>query len=563
MVQVLKNLGPIRMAAIGAIMLGIFGFFVYLLGHTSQGNMTLLYAQVDPMDGAKIVDKIEAQGIPVEIRGDGTQIYVPSDKIARLRMELAHEGLPSGGSVGYEIFDRNDLLNSTGTMVDINRLRALEGEISKSIKSIHGVEQARTHLVIPKRELFTRDKMDPSASLVLKMKGAQRLTPNQVQAIQHLVASAVPGLSVDHIAIVDDKGTLLAKNRDGDDVTQGLLTQMEARTGYEAKTAKTIENLLEKTVGVGKVRVEVSADLDFDQITINAEQYDPDGQVVRSSANSKDDSSSTEGGAQNVSVQNALPQNNAQGGASGSTGNTSKHNDENIQYEISRTVKTQNKGVGAVNRLSIAVLVDGTYAKDANGKSTYTPRTKEELDQLKLLVKTASGIKTDRGDVLEVVNMKFAETGEESADPLAKPEQTWLPKMDLTRIIELAVLAVVGILILLMIVRPLLLRMVEFSGVAEGDAEAAAMLAVAQGQPQNAFMALPAGSLPPAPLPENEQYSPDSSDDMLINLENVEGRVKASSVKKIAEIIDKHPEEAVTILRNWMYEEPWKQEKIT
>ncbi len=561
MVQILKNLGPLRLAAIGAIMLGIFGFFVYLLGHTSQGNLTLMYAQVDPADGAKIVEKLETQGIHVEVRGDGTQIYVPADRVARLRMEMAQEGLPSGGTVGYEIFDRNDLLNSSGTMVDINRLRALEGEISKSIKSINGVEQARTHLVIPKRELFSRDKTEPSASIVLKMKGAQRLNANQVQAIQHLVASAVPGLAVDHIAIVDDKGTLLAKNRDGDDPTQGLLTQMEARTSYEAKTAKTLENLLEKTVGMGKVRVEVSADLDFDQVTINAEQYDPEGQVIRSTSISKDDNSSSEGGAQNVSVQNALPQNNAQPGNAGGSGTQSRHNDENIQYEISRTVKTQNKGVGSVNRLSIAVLVDGSYTKDANGKTTYTPRSKEELEQIKLLVKTASGIKTDRGDTLEVINMKFADSPESSLEEPSKGEPSWLPKMDLTRIIELGVLSVVGILILLMIVRPLMLRMVEVSGVAEGDAEAAAMLALAQGQ-NASFMSLPTTS-GAVSLAENEQYSPDSGDDMLINLENVEGRVKASSVKKIAEIIDKHPEEAVTILRNWMYEEPWKLEKIT
>jgi flagellar M-ring protein FliF len=156
--------------------------------------------------------------------------------------------------------------------------------------------------------------------------------------------------------------------------------------------------------------------------------------------------------------------------------------------------------------------------------------------------------------------MKFADGNEGTLEEATKAEQSWMPKMDLTRIIELTVLAVVGILILLMIVRPLMIRMVEFSGVAEGDAEAAALLAVAQGQ--NNLMALPATGMS-ASVAEGDQYTPDSSDDMLINLENVEGRVKASSVKKIAEIIDKHPEEAVTILRNWMYEEPWKQEKIT
>lgn len=557
LLQILRGLGPIRLAAVGAVMLGILGFFIYLMSQTSGGNMTLLFSQIEPAEGAKIVEKLESMGIPIDIKGDGTIIYVPSDKVARARMDLAQEGLPSGGLVGYEIFDRNDLLSTSSSMLDINKLRALEGELAKSIKTISGVASARVHLVMPKRELFSRDKTQPSASIVLKMKGIAKLGNNQVQAIQHLVASAVPSLPAEKISIIDDKGNLLAKGHEGEGGIQGLLLQQEAQSNYEAKLAKSIEGLIEKTVGFGKVRVEVSTDMDFDQVTVNSEKYDPDGQVVRSTNNAEEDSSSSEALDQNVSVQNALPQNQTQNANNNKNSNTNKRNEENISYEISRTVESHRKEIGGVKNTSVAVLVDGTYVKDAKGNMTYTPRTKEELDQIKLLVQTAIGYKADRGDKIEVINMPFAKADITEEGEKNIPDQL-LSRMDTTRIIELAVLAAVGILILLMVVRPIILRVIENSGVVNNDVEAQALLASAQGQ--QIFPGLPDFSGVNSNMLDT--YTGEGEEeDLMIDIQNVDGRVRASSLKKIGEIIDKHPEEAVTILRNWMYEEPWKQEK--
>lgn len=552
--QILRGLGPIRLAAVGAVMLGVLGFFIYLMSQTTGGNMALLFSQLEPADGAKIVEKLESMGIPVDVRGDGTTIYVPAEKIARARMDLAQEGLPSGGIVGYEIFDRNDLLSTSSSMVDINKLRALEGELSKSIKTIAGVASARVHLVLPKRELFSRDKTPPSASIVLKMKGMSKLSSTQVQSIQYLVASAVPSLPSDKISIIDDKGNLLAKGSEGEEGMQGLLLKQETKLNYENTLAKSIEGLLEKTVGTGKVRVEISSEMDFDQVTVNTEKYDPEGQVVRSTNNAEEDSSSTEPTEQNVSVQNALPQNPTQN-AGNQASNKNKRNEENTNYEISRTVQSHRKEVGGVKNLSVAVLVDGTYIKDANGKSTYTPRTKEQLEQIKLLVQTAIGYKADRGDKIEVINMPFANSEIEEHTPQNIPEE-WFGKLDMTRMIELLVLAAVGILILLMVVRPIILRVIENSEVVNGDIEAQALLATAQGQE---FPSLPdlSGSSGMIDTYNNGE----EDEDMLVSVQNVDGRVRASSLKRIGEIIDKHPEEAVTILRSWMYEEPWKQEK--
>lgn len=554
--QILQGLGPIRLAAVGTVMLGVLGFFIYLMTQTTGGNMALLYSQLDPAEGAKIVDKLESMGIPVEIKGEGTSIYIPSDKIARARMDLAQEGLPGGGTVGYEIFDRNDLLSTSSSMIDINKLRALEGELAKSIKTISGVASARVHLVLPKREVFSKDKTPPSASIVLKMKGASKLSSTQVQSIQYLVASAVPSLPSDKISIIDDKGNLLAKGTEGEEGVQGLLLKQETKLKYENTLAKSIEKLIEKTVGEGKVRVEISSEMDFDQVTINSEKYDPEGQVIRSTNNAEEDSASQEGADQTVSVQNALPQNQP-AAAGNANGNKSKRNEENVSYEISRTVESHRKEVGSIKNLSVAVLVDGTY-KTVEGKSTYTPRTKEELDQIKLLAQTAMGYKSDRGDKIEVINMPFARADLPEEADQTKPN-SWLGQMDMTRIIELAVLAAVGILILLMVVRPIILRVLENSEAVNKDAEAQALLASANGQD---FPSLPDFS-GTKQLGDASSYSNDNEEeeDMLVSVHNVEGRVKASSLKRISEIIDKHPEEAVTILRSWMYEEPWKQEK--
>lgn len=553
--QILRNLGPIRLAAIGSVMLGVIGFFIYLMSQASTGGMAILYSQVEPAEGARIVQKLEGMGIPVNLSPDGTTIYAPAEKIARLRMDVAQEGLLTGGVIGYEIFDRGDVLSTSGSMIDINKLRALEGELTKSIKTINGVAAARVHLVIPKRELFSRDKVDPSASIMLKMKGIMRLSEQQVKSIQYLVASAVPNLPIEKISIIDDKGTLLAKGSDGDGAAQNLTAQQEARRSYEAATSKQIETLLERTLGIGKVRTEIYADIDFDQVVVNSEKYDPDGQVARSTNNSNEDASSTSNDG-TVTVANALPA--ANNSNSNQSGSKSKRNDENVNYEISRTVETHKKEAGQIKSMSVAVLVDGTYTKGADGKETYTPRTKEELDQISKLVKTAIGFKESRGDAVEVINMQFAKTDVEESTTNAT--NNFFPQLDITKIIELLVLAAVGVLILIMIVRPVLLRVIDNSGVAGEDTEIAALLADANGRSTSY------ASIPDFSRMDESQLDlipTQEDDDDMLDISHVDGRVKASSLKKIGEIIDKHPEEAITIIRNWMYDEPWKQEKTT
>ena len=281
--QMLRNLGPLRLAVMGGLLVGLLIFFTFLTTQLASPQMALLFGDLEIEDSSRIVSELEGMGVPFEIRQNGRQIHVPAEQALRLRLSLAQEGLPSGGSMGYEIFDRSDSLGTTNFVQNVNLVRALEGELARTIRSIQVVKSARVHLVLPRRELFSRERREPSASVILGMRGSIRLGPEQVTAIQHLVAAAVPDLSPGRISIVDDRGSLLARGFE-DKLGAGTLgaDSDERRRAYELRLSRTIEELLEKTVGFGNVRAEVSAEMDFDRINTAEETFDPDGQVVRS-----------------------------------------------------------------------------------------------------------------------------------------------------------------------------------------------------------------------------------------------------------------------------------------
>ena len=270
--------------------------------------MGLLFSDLDLKDSGQIVTKLEGLNVPYELKRDqGTQVLVPVDQVMKLRMALAEQGLPQGGSVGYEIFDKNDNFGPSQFVENINQLRALEGELERTIASISLVQSARVHLVLPQRELFSRERQDASASIVLKLRGAVKLASGQVAAIQHLVAAAVPSLSPSRVSIVDDHGNLLAR---GDGDAADALTSSNAeemRVNYESRLARSVEQLLERSVGPGKARVDVHAEMNFDRVTTSTETYDPDGQVVRSTQTDSQSDNTDAGGGQPVSVSTNLP----------------------------------------------------------------------------------------------------------------------------------------------------------------------------------------------------------------------------------------------------------------
>ena len=548
LVQTLRSLGPVRLVTIAGVAAAMIAFFYVLTTHIATPGMALLYGDLDLRDSGQIVQKLDAMGVPYQLKGDGNQIYVPADQVARLRMAMAETGLPHGGNIGYEIFDKADALGTSSLVQNIDQVRALEGELARTISSLSSVQWARVHLVLPRRELFSRERQDPSASIVLKLRGADRLAKPQVAAIEYLVASAVPGLKPNRVSIIDGDGNLLARG-DGDSGDAGMAsTAEERRVGYEDRLARKAEEMLEQTVGPGKARVDVHADIDFDRITTNSESFDPDQQVARSTQTVTDTSDSNANGDQPVTVQTNLP--NAQTAtASPSNRSKSQREESTTNFEIGKKVVNEVHETGVVRRLSVAAMVDGVYTIAADGSRAYQPRSPEELKQLTAILKSAIGFDEKRGDTVELANLRFM-TPEETA-PTAPLTIMGFERADIVKMGEMLVVAV---LFILLVVRPLLMRVLENSAAAASDTSQLLPGAVA-GQSAPALPA-PAGLKPALPAAAGGALVPAGAEvaERMIDIGQVEGRVAASSIKKIGEIVEKHPEEAVAIVRSWMYQ---------
>ncbi|HEX4191701.1 MAG TPA: flagellar basal-body MS-ring/collar protein FliF [Stellaceae bacterium] len=539
-IQLIRNLGPARLLTMALIAAGTIAFFYFLINKVNTPEMGLLYSDLDLKDSGQIVQKLESQNVPYELRAGGAQILVPVDQATKLRMSMAELGLPHGGSVGYEIFDKTDQFGPSQFVENINQVRALEGELERTIESISLVSSARVHLVLPQRQLFSRDRQEASASIVLKVRGT--LSSGQVSAVQHLVAAAVPDLNPNRVSIVDDQGNLLARG-DGDSATAlNSSNAEEMRVNYENRMSRSVEQLLERSLGAGKARVDVHAEMNFDRVTTNSESYDPDGQVVRST---QTDNQSDQNGTSNsaaVSVSTNVPNGQTAPTSGDNKQSKSTHTQETVNYEISKTTKSQISDQGTVKRLSVAVLVDGTTAVGADGKKTYAPRSPDDLKQLTALVRSAVGFDEKRGDTVEVVNMPFAGADEPPPAPVAF-NIVGLEKGDLLYLGTTAGTALIGLLILMLVVKPMFGRFLDTAKNLGPTGMPA--LAAAGGAP----MALPApGGTAVARAPAPQQGE-------MIDIGQVDGRVAASSIKKIGEIVEKHPDEAVAIVRSWMYQD--------
>lgn len=561
LIRVFQNLGPARVAAIGGVAVLMMAFFAFMMTRLTATDMRLLYGDLEQVDANQIIAQLTTQNVPFEVRGNGTEIFVPAEQVADLRLGMAEMGY-GGRILGNELFDRDQGFGTSSFMQQVTMQRALEGELARTISSFAQVKSARVHLVLPQRELFTREVREPSASVVLRMRGAQRLDREQVLAIQHLVATGVDRLQPGNITITDDRGTLLA--RGGDDAGQmALANAEEMQASYENRLARRLEELLERTVGFGKVRAEVRADLDLNQVVENIETFDPEGQVLRSSETIEEANNLTDGGEDAVTVGNNLPDGGGAFDGEGGLRENSSRLEERSNFEISRTVINTVRAPGEVRSVSVAILVDGSYeAAPADGgegeaQRQYVPRTSEEMEQIEALVKSAIGF-TEGVDTVEIVNMPFA-------DPIdlvdGAPETFFgLTGPDIQRLIELIILGGVGLLIALLVIRPLISKVFETApatvAAATGeDGGAPAMITDQSGLAgvTSAGMITDQGTGGVGGLPAAGGEGSDS--ERMIDIAHIEGRVKASSMKKIGEIIDKHPEEAVAILRNWMYQD--------
>lgn len=430
---------------------------------TQQPDMQVLFTNLNSEDAAAIIDKLKESKTPYDTTGGGATILVPAAQVHDLRLTLASQGIPKGGGVGYEIFDRTSI-GMSEFVQKLNYRRALQGELARTIAQMPEVERARVHLAIPERRLFATEQERPRASVVVSLRNSQMLSKGQVQGVVHLVASSVEGLQARDITVVDGHGHLLSSTVQ--DETAGLTnTQLEYQRTIEKDIEGRIQSMLERIVGLNKAEVRVSSLIDFRKIETTEERYDPNGQVVRSEQRGQEKANGVNGMSGGVpGVQSNVPGGTEQEPTQTSSNATQTKN-ETVNYEISRTVSRIVEPIGSIKKLSVAVLVDGTYeaAKPAEGDAgektadtvkKYIPRSEEDLKRIEDIVKKAMGYSSERQDQVQVVNVQFGFGPEEpvsaTVEAAAETTQPWMPYM------RYAVGALLFLMILFFVVRPLI-----------------------------------------------------------------------------------------------------------
>ena len=533
--QFFNRLGLVRVAAMAVVAVLMLGFFAFLIMRASTPQMAPLYTGLSLEDSSAIVTELQTLNIPFELRGEGDTILIPRDQITTTRMTLAGSGLPQRGQVGYEIFDEQSTLGATSFVQNLNNVRALEGELARTIGSLTRIKSARVHLVLPERELFRRERTDPSASIVLSVRG--ELGTGEIRSIQHLVASAIEGLTPSRVSIVDDQGNLLAS---GTADEQGALAgeAAERTLGFENRLRTRVEDMLANVVGAGRARVEVSAEIDFNRSTTTQETFDPESQVVRSSQ-VRETENLTAGANGQVTVANELPGASQNGGAAGAS-EQGTSSEEVTNYEISKTTQTAVTEAGSIKRLSVAVVVDGVYTADPSGTATYAPRSADEVAQILTLVRSAVGYSETRGDSVEVVNMQFAERPELSVPGTdAAGGLLDFTRDDLMNGAEMAVTLLIALALVFFVMRPLLRKVMT---------------------PETQPLALP-------PAAELGHHGVLSADGQVINQEDEiprdktpawvanaksMGETQLQTLKTVGTLVEENPKQAALIVRDWL-----------
>ncbi|MBL4588704.1 MAG: flagellar M-ring protein FliF [Alphaproteobacteria bacterium] len=546
--QTLNHIGAARLGVMGGVLFLLIMFFVFVSVRVSSPDMRVVFADLSSTDSSLLVTKLDEANIKYEISPDGSQVLVDDKEVAKARLIAAKEGLPNGGTIGYELLDQQSGFGTTNSQEKMNRKRALEGELARTISALDQVKSARVHLVLPERELFSRSTSPASGSVLLSLvrRGGASLGREQIASIQALVSSAVPELKASDVSISDTSGRLLARGGEEEDTLLTVKAE-EMRRNYEKRLTRAIEDLVGRAVGVGKVQAIVAADLNFDRVTQNEEIYDPESQVVRSSQLVEESSSERETGNNSVSVENNLPIGGG-GDLLLDNGPTAQSNrlEETTNYEVSRLVKNTVKEAGGVNHLSVSVMVDGTYSTNVDGEKVYVPRSDEELSKIENLVRAAIGYNEDRGDTITIETMQFVRL--EIEDLSAETQVLGFEKSDLLDAVEIITIGIMGILVILLVLRPMMGKLLESNDSAHRNADdleaQAALIAGAEAQ-----QALPA--------PEIGGFQPDEADgdDAMIDMNKVEGKVKASSVRKVEDIVENFPAETVNVLRSWMAQE--------
>lgn len=444
--EIVRRMTVSQVVMLVAIVAGLVFGIVAVAGWLGKVTYQPLYANLEATEAAAVTRYLADNNIAYQITGGGNTIEVPESNLYETRLALAAQGLPHSGSVGYSIFDETNL-GMTDFLQKLNFRRALEGELARTISSLNEVLTARVHIVIPEDKLFTDQQREATASVVLKLKHTGGLSKNQISGITHLVASSVEGLQPGSITIVDYDGNMLS-SASGDDPLAALTTnQVEVTRSIERDLERKAQTMLDGVLGPGKSIVRVTADLNFQQYAKTSESYDPNQVAVRSEQKTESADKASKKGDENRE-------------------DNQENNSEVVvtNYEVSKTVETVNNAVGTIDRLSVAVLLDGTYrtVEGTGGavEMVYEPRPQQEIDRLSSIVKNAIGYSSDRNDQLEIVNIAFDKTYLQEQQRALDKQYVWEFYYDIGKKVAI----VLGVLVLLFYLRRKIKNV--FSGIA-------------------------------------------------------------------------------------------------
>jgi flagellar M-ring protein FliF len=518
------QIGPRRLALMGGVAAALLVGLAYLTLRAGEPQLGYLYTDLDPSSAQAITERLQTEKVPFQLSADGTAIMAPQERLADLRMTMAGERL--GGRIGYAVLDEEEPFGVSSSRARLNETRAMEGELSQSIRSLEDVVNARVHIVMPERAIFATAPRPATAAVTIKTRG--RVAGETVQAIRYLVSSSVPELSPESVSIIDQTGALLARAGEAGTMSGGDADERQQE--IEAKLRQEIEYLVEPIVGVGKVRAEVAATIDRDQTREETSVVDPDQQAIARQVlvDSSDASNETQAGAAPATIGEQLPDAEAMPGAAGGDARRSQRNEtsEDTTYENSRTNTVKVRTPGAITRLTVAVMVDG-------GEGGLP---QPQVQRLQRLVENAVGFDEERGDSVVVESIPFSAVDVDAAEESLFAN---LPTDQIFSVLKLLIIAAVGLFVVRML-RP------RHDRRSAGDGAAQPMLA-APGQDE---LAPPAEGEQTGALPAPEaQVNPL---DQEIALAQVDGRVKLSAIKRIGDAVSASPAEATSVIRQWM-----------
>ena len=552
----LKSLGWKRLSVLGGAGIAMVFAMFFGLSAVTTPDYVALYRDLSPAEAGRMVESLEQAGIRSRTDMAGTAVSVPGEDMARARMLLAGAGLPNDGTPGWEIFDEASGLGMNTFMQRVNRARAMEGELARSIQTIDGVEAARVHLVLPEREPFSRERPRPSASVIVR--GSRQVGVRQARAIRSLVASAVPDLAPAQVTVLSATGETILSD-DGEAGSEASL--QSARAQIEDRLGQRIAQILSARVGAGNARVQVSVDLTTERQVVREQTYDPEQRVVRSTETreeTREDQSAARG---EVGVADDIPAALA-ADVPGNNRNTANSTNEIVNYEIGGTSSETVREPGDIEKVSVAVLVNGIYNVQDGGSVDYEERSQEELQRLEALVQSAIGFDEARGDSVEVVSLRFMDYSMDVGEPVSRSFAQTLSENTGTILRGVFALALVAA-VLALGVRPALNRVFDQPALADaGGADLPSLASSSANLPATSTAAASGGASaqgsgePPVyqsgtvldPLPPGV--------DEMVELAAVQGGVPRGLINTVSELIEREPEGAITVVRSWLAEGP-------